>query len=301
MATDLVGHPLVDAADFPTRRRPALVVKDVAAAITRLLAEHPDLGACAGVGVAVSGLVDPAGRLRFSPTLRWREVDLASPLREATRLPVVVENSTKACILGQVWAVRGDAPVEGPVAFVNVSDGVGVGVAVDGKLLRGAHNTAGEFGHVPLNMYGPLCSCGQRGCWEAYVSKRAVIARYRGTDPSWPASEETASVTIEHILARARAGEGRALETLRETGFFLSRGLATIVKAVDPRRIYVGGEITVAWDLLAPTLREGLRSDDVVRQTGEPEILTVPLGERPRLRGAAALVHSRVFAAPDVS
>jgi hypothetical protein len=95
MATDLVGHPLVGVADLPTRRRPALVVKDVAAAITRLLAEHPDLGACAGVGVAVSGLVDPAGRLRFSPTLGWREVDLASPLREATRLPVVVENSTR--------------------------------------------------------------------------------------------------------------------------------------------------------------------------------------------------------------
>ncbi len=301
MATDLVGHPLVDVAVFPTRRRPALVVKDVAAAVARLLGEHPDLGACAGVGVAVSGLVDPAGRLRFSPTLGWREVDLASPLHEATRLPVVVENSTKACILGQVWAVRGDAPVEGPVAFVNVSDGVGVGLAVDGKLLRGAHNTAGEFGHVPLNMYGPLCSCGQRGCWEAYVSKRAVIARYRGTDPSWPAAEETASVTIEHILARARAGEGRALETLRETGFFLSRGLATIVKAVDPRRIYVGGEITAAWDLLVPALREGLRGDDVVRETGEPEILTVPLGEHPRLRGAAALIHTRAFAAPDVS
>ncbi len=301
MATDLVGHPLVDAAAFPTRRRPALVVKDVAAAIARLLAERPDLGTCAGVGVAVSGLVDPAGRLRFSPTLGWREVDLASPLREALRLPVVVENSTKACILGQVWAVRGDAPVEGPVAFVNVSDGVGVGVAVDGKLLRGAHNTAGEFGHVPLNMYGPPCSCGQRGCWEAYVSKRAVIARYRGTDPSWPASEETASVTIEHILARARAGEGRALETLRETGFCLSRGLATIVKAVDPRRIYVGGEITAAWDLLVPTLREGLRADDVVRESGEPEILPVPLGEHPRLRGAAALIHTRAFAAPDVS
>jgi predicted NBD/HSP70 family sugar kinase len=301
MATDLVGHPLVGVTDLPTRRRPALVVKDVAAAIARLLGEHPDLGACAGVGVAVSGLVDPAGRLRFSPTLGWREVDLASPLREATRLPVVVENSTKACILGQVWAVRGDAPVEGPVAFVNVSDGVGVGVAVDGRLLRGAHNAAGEFGHVPLDMYGPLCSCGQRGCWEAYVSKRAVIARYRGTDPSWPASVETASVTLEHVLARARAGESRALETLRETGFFLSRGLATIVKAVDPRRIYVGGEITAAWDLLAPTLREGLRSDDVVRETGEPEILTVPLGEHPRLRGAAALVHTRAFAAPDVS
>jgi len=301
MVTDVLGRPLVEVVEFPTRRRPALLVKDVAAALARLLEGHPDLGECVGVGVSVSGLVDAGGRLRFSPTLGWREVDLLGPLREATGLPVVVENSTKACVLGQVWAVRGDPSVDGPVAFVNVSDGVGVGIAVDGKLLRGAHNTAGELGHVPLNLYGPRCSCGQRGCWEAYVSKRAVIARYRGTDPSWPASLETGSVTIEHILGRARAGEARALETVRETAFFLSRGLATIIKAVDPRRIYLGGEITAGWDLLAPTVGEGLREDEVVRETGETEILTVPLGEHPRLRGAAALIHTRAFAAPDVS
>jgi len=72
-----------------------------------------------------------------------------------TNLPVVVENSCKACVLAQVWAVRGDAPLEGPIAFVNVSDGVGVGIAIDGKLLRGANNIAGEFGHVPLDIHGP--------------------------------------------------------------------------------------------------------------------------------------------------
>ena len=301
MATDLLGHPLLEVNEFPTRRRPPLLVKDVATAIARLLADHPEVGECTGIGVSVSGLVDPGGQLKFSPTLGWREVDLLEPLKAATRRPVVIENSVKACVLGQVWAVRGDAPVDGPVAFVNVSDGVGVGLAVDGKLLRGAHNTAGEFGHVPLNMYGPRCSCGQRGCWEAYVSKRAIIARYRGTDPSWPASVETGSVTIEHIMARARAGEGQALETLRETGHFLGRGLATIIKAVDPRRIYVGGEITSVWDLVAPTVREGLREDEVVRETGETEILTVPLGEYPRLRGAAALISTPAFAAPVVS
>jgi predicted NBD/HSP70 family sugar kinase len=288
-------------AAFPTRRRPADLVKDVGAAIARLLAQHEELGACVGVGVSLSGLVDCSGRLKLSPTLGWRDVDLVPALKAVTQLHVVVENSTKACVLGQVWSVRGDAPVDGPVAFVNVSDGVGVGIAVDGRLLRGAHNTAGEFGHVPLNMYGPRCACGQRGCLEAYASNRAIIARYRGTDPSWPASADTGSVTIEHVLERARAAEDRALETVRETGFFLSRGLATIIKAVDPRRIYVGGEITSVWDLVFPIVCDGLREDEVVRESGETEILTVALGEYPRLRGAAALIHSRAFAAPDVS
>lgn len=300
MVTDILGHPLLEVVEFPTRRRPALLVSDVAHQVARLLADHPDVGDCAGIGVAISGLVED-GWLKFSPTLRWRDVHLQEPLHEATGLPVTVENSTKACVLGQVWAVRGDPPVDGPVAFVNVSDGVGVGLAVDGKLLRGAHNVAGEFGHVPLNMYGPRCACGQRGCWESYVSKRAVIARYRGTDPSWPESVEGSIVTIEHIMARARAGEAQAREALRETAHFLGAGFAVLVKCVDPRRIYLGGEITAVWDLVGSTIRDTLLEDAIVREAGEPEILVVPHEEHPRLRGAAALVTTPVFAATMVS
>lgn len=303
LVTDLLGHPLRDVSEIPAHPRPELLVNELARAIGRLLADQADdIGECVGIGVAVSGLVDlEGGRLKYAPTLGWRDVDLLEPLKAATSLPVVVENSCKACVLAQVWAVRGDPPVDGPVAFVNVSDGVGVGIAVDGKLLRGAHNVAGEFGHVPLNIYGPRCSCGQKGCWETYVSKRAVIARYRGTDPSWPHSVETMSPTIEDIMARANASEDQALETLRETGHFLGRGLATIVKTIDPRRIYIGGEITAVWDLISSTVGDALREDALIRNSGETAILTVPLGEHPRLRGAAALISMPAFAAPVIS
>jgi predicted NBD/HSP70 family sugar kinase/biotin operon repressor len=302
LATDLLGHPLLEVVDFPTPiARPQLLVDELAERIRELLREHPRFGQCVGIGVAVSGLVDATGILKFSPTLGLHDVDLLTPLKAATGLPVVVENSTKACVLGQVWAVRGDAPVDGPVAFVNVSDGVGVGIAVDGKLLRGARNVAGEFGHVALEMYGPRCACGLRGCLEAYASKRATIARYRGADLSWPESLDTGSVTIEHVMARARAGDERAVEALRGTGYSLGRGFATLIKAVDPTRIYVGGEVTEVWDLVVPAVREALREDPIVREAGETEILTVALGEYPRLRGAAALIHTAAFAAPVVS
>ncbi|HSB61954.1 MAG TPA: ROK family transcriptional regulator, partial [Vicinamibacteria bacterium] len=283
LVTDVLGHPLLDVSEFPTRRRPQTMVRELVRNIERILAGHPEVGACVGVGVVVSGMVGlDDSRLKYSPTLGWRDVNLLEPLKAATGLPVVVENSVKACVLAQVWAVRGDAPVDGPVAFLNVSDGVGVGIAIDGKLLRGAHNIAGEFGHVPLHMYGPGCSCGQKGCWEAYVSKRATIARYLGTDPSWPASARPAGVTIEDVIARAQAGEGRALETLRETGYYLGRGLATIVKSIDPRRVYIGGEITAAWDLIESTVREALREQAPIPEAGDMELLTVPLGEHPR-------------------
>jgi predicted NBD/HSP70 family sugar kinase len=127
------------------------------------------------------------------------------------------------------------------------------------------------------------------------------VARYRGTDPSWPESAVPSDTTVATIVARARQGEARALETLKQTGYYLGRGFATIVKAVEPRRIYVSGEITDAWDLILPRVQHAMREHALIREAGETEILVVPLGEHPRLRGAAALVNSPVFAAPVVA
>lgn len=300
--TDPLGHPLLDMQELPTPEQPHRVVPQLASHIRQMLDAHPEVGHCLGVGVAVAGLVDIVrGRLRRAPTLGWRHLDLRDPLEDAVGLPVVVENSVKACVLAQVWAVRGAVPVDGPVVFVNASDGVGVGIALDGQLLRGAHNGAGEFGHVPLSMDGPRCACGQRGCWEAYVSVGATVARYVGTDLSWPSSGRSSTTTVRTIVERARAGEARAAEALRETGDYLGRGLATIIKAVEPGRIYMSGEITEGWELVLPSVRRAMREHALIPEAADCEIVVVPLGEHPRLRGAAALVTSPAFAAPVVA
>lgn len=302
LVTDPLGHPLLEIQELAARTRPHGFVKDLARQLERLLAEHTEFGQCLGVGVVVAGLVDIArGRLRNAPTLGWHNVEIKVPLQAALKLPVMVENDVKACVLAQLWAVRGHAPVDGPVAFVNASDGVGVGIAIDGQLLRGAQNNAGELGHVTLSMDGPLCACGQKGCWEAYVSVRAIVARYRGTDPAWPGSADLGGMTVAKIVARARSGEAQALATLRETGQYLGRGFANIVKAIEPRRIYVSGEISEAWDLVLPSVRQAMRDQALIPEAGDTDIVVVPLGEQPRLRGAAALVNSPAFAAPVVA
>jgi predicted NBD/HSP70 family sugar kinase len=302
LVADRLGHPLLEVQEFPTESDPHLLVKKLARNIDRILTEHAEVGECLGVGVVISGLVDSdRGRLRYSPTLGWRDLDLRELVQKATKLPVLVENSVKACVLAQVWAVRGLAPVDGTVAFVNASDGVGVGIAIDGQLLRGAHNNAGEFGHATLSMEGPRCACGQRGCWEAYVSNRATVARYHGTDPSWPTSAEPTETSVATIIAQARAGEARALSALRQTGHYLGRGFATIVKAIEPRRIYMSGEITEGWAFVLPSVQQALREQALIPESGVTEIVVVPLEEHPRLRGAAALVNSPAFAAPVVA
>jgi predicted NBD/HSP70 family sugar kinase len=150
-------------------------------------------------------------------------------------------------------------------------------------------------------MYGPRCSCGQRGCWEAYVSQRATTVRYLGLDLSWSGSAEPTEPTVQEIIARARAREVRAVEALLETGYYLGRGFAAIVKAIDPKRIFIGGDITEGWDLIASTVRDALREQALIREAGETEIRVVPQGDYPRLRGAAALVSAPAFAAPTVA
>jgi len=298
--SDLLGHPLLPLAQLPTPVDASEVVPLLVTCITAALANKDMVGECLGIGVSIAGLVDTeAGRLLRAPTLGWVDVPLRDPLQEATGLPVVVENNVKASVLAQLWAVRSPA-AEGPVVFVNVSDGIGVGIALDGQLVRGARNGAGEFGHIPLDMDGPLCGCGLRGCWETYASVGATVARYLGRSASWPDTNPP-DITVPEIAVRAHAGEPHALEVLEQTGAYIGRGLSMVIKAVQPSRIYMSGEITDAWDIVLPSVRRVLRELALVAEDADTEIVVVPLAEQPRLRGAAALVTSPTFAAPVVA
>jgi predicted NBD/HSP70 family sugar kinase len=304
LCTDLMGRQLGVVSGFQTNRDADVLIQELARRIKQVLVDYKEIGACEGVGVSVPGMVDPAkGRVVHAPTLSWRDVNLRDPLSVALGIPVHIENSGKACELAQLWATRSDVVASGNSVFVSVSDGVGVGVVVNGELLRGRHNTAGEFGHVPLSIDGPKCSCGATGCWEAYVSNLATLSRYFGRDLTEPGPRdtETASFTVEDLIARARAGDAKALAAINSTARYLGLGLASIINALDPARIYIGGEITTAWSLIEPIVRSAVRERTLTDFGGATEIHVVPAEDHPRLRGAVALVAAPAFAAPMVA
>src|SRR6478672_5860742 len=304
MVTDLMGKQLGAVSSFQTNKDVNVLTQELARRIKQTLADHKEVGACGGVGVVVPGMVDPAlGRVLHAPTLGWRDVSLRDPLAAALGIPVHIENSGKACALAQLWATRSDVIASASSVFVSVSDGVGTGVVVNGELLRGRHNTAGEIGHVPLSIDGPRCSCGATGCWEAYVSNLATLSRYFGRDlaNAQPRDAETASFTVEDLIARARAGDAKALAAINSTARYLGLGLASIINSLDPARIYIGGEITTAWSLIEPIVRGALRERTLTEFGGTTEIHIVPAEEHPRLRGAVALIAAPAFAAPMVA
>lgn len=302
MLADLVGQPIGGVMTLPTERDPKKLVKALAALIRQLLADHGQIDECTGIGVAVPGMVErPSMRVLHAPTLGWRDVDLRDMLAKATGMPVEIENSGRVCALAQLWAMHGGESPGGDFVFVSASDGLGVGVSFQREVLRGRHNLAGEFGHLLLSMDGPRCSCGSKGCWEAYVSNRATLARYFGHDPEVLGAADPPDFSIDDLIARARGGDLKARAAIQATGKYLGVGLALLVNGLDPSAVYVGGEITGAWDLIEPPMRAAFLERALTPAVATTVIRPVATIEYPRLRGAAALVTAPAFAAPVVA
>lgn len=304
MLTDFSGSPLA-LESFETIVEPASLVRTLAERIARLLEAHDVAGKCNGIGLVVPGMVDQhTGRILNAPQLGWRDVDVQEALSKATGFAVYVENAAAACALAHMWlgARGGDAPRD--FVYVSVSDGVGTGLVVNGEVVRGHTSSAGEFGHVPVDPSGPQCLCGSRGCLEAYTSNLATLSRYLGHEFSPTETRRRlheSGVTITDVITRARMGDAKARAAIEVTARHLGGGLATIINTLNPSQIVVGGEITDAWETVAPAIRSVIGERALTPPAATTPIYPDPAHTHPRLRGAAALVAAPLFAAPQVA
>ncbi|HXG68052.1 MAG TPA: ROK family protein, partial [Blastocatellia bacterium] len=165
--------------EFPTDRRPQPFLDRLLDSIERLLNSWRDKVEFEGVGISATGIIDAArGRIIFSPNLGWQDVEIREIFSQRLGLPVHVENDARASALAEVWTGRGRHTGSENLVFVTVNEGVGSGIIVNGQLYRGSSDGAGEFGHLSLDQSGPLCNCGNRGCWELFASDRATVQRF---------------------------------------------------------------------------------------------------------------------------
>ncbi|HEV2734183.1 MAG TPA: ROK family transcriptional regulator [Longimicrobiaceae bacterium] len=290
---------------FSTPLDPAELTAELVRRVLRLVETHAEAGECEGVGLVVPGMVDRRTAVVLNaPTLGWRDVDLRAALTAAIGLPVFIDRDAAACALAHMWLSQASGDGVDNFVYLTVSDGVGTSLVVNGEVLRGYRSTAGEFGHVPLSLDGPQCACGARGCLEAYASNRATLARYLGRDLSSPgayAQLRGEGLEIPDLVARARSGDAAATSALRETGRYLGVGIANIVNSISPARIVVGGEITAAWDLIEPAVRESVRERTLTAASAATPVVVEAGDAYLRLRGASALVVAPVFVAPRVA
>ena len=293
---------------FDTPASPNQLADLLASEVTRLLRQHAPNGAegCQGIGIVLPGMVDrKTGRLIYAPRLGWRDVDLRASVSARLGLKVFIESAPIACALARLWLEPEVTRSVNSFAYVSVSEGIGVGLVVNGEVLRGETHTAGEFGHVSLDASGPECVCGRRGCWEALACNAATVERYadalngvtEATDVKLRRARKATFPGIEEVIRRARGGEDAAVQTLVETGAHIGRGLALLVSAFNPGRIYVGGEITEAWDIVEAPMRSALMAGTIPGSAGSTQVVPDSSLAEYRLLGAVVLVTAPSYAA----
>ena len=207
------------------------------------------------VGVASPGALDLVHGLVFEAAQLpgWDGVPLARIIGERMGIPALLENDANAAALGEnrFGAGRGTSQM----IYLTLSTGVGGGIIIDGKVYHGATGAAGELGHVVLNVDGPRCLCGARGCLEAYASGTGIAWRARdlverGEAPGLArALQERGDLDADEVAQAARLGDEEARRLFDEAGLYLGVALANYINIFNPEMIVLGGGVMAAADL----------------------------------------------------
>jgi predicted NBD/HSP70 family sugar kinase len=296
-----LGGRFLEQESIVTPTNPDEFVSQISERVHLLMRERPQM-AYEGIGVSLPGRVDLSSqKFVFAPNLSWHEEDLKQRLERATGLPVSLENEANVCALSEFWFGRHSDGVSNLIA-VAVSEGIGVGMILNGQIVRGRSGLAGEFGHVTINENGPKCSCGNRGCWEVFASNSAAVRYYAEAKllkRNKNFNHVDAAVTFEDVLQYAEQGDLRALEALECMAHYLGRGIATLVTGLAPEIIVVVGEVTRAWDRLGPIITDVVNQRSFTHTT--TRIIASGPAPQPRLRGIIALVLQKHFGAPTIA
>jgi predicted NBD/HSP70 family sugar kinase len=265
---------------------PAASMTKIIERMRRLRLRHSDK-TFEGIGVSVPGRVDRiTQRLLLAPNLKWHDFDIKTALEKGLDLQVEIDNDANACLLSELWYGRLEGVKD--TVLVAVSEGLGTAILAGGQLHSGFNGLAGEFGHISIDPTGPMCGCGQRGCWEMFASSRAAMQAYRKLAPKSPVG------SIEELLRLAEEGDPAGVKAVTAQATALGRGLRLITAALSPELILITGEITSCWSRFGPIVQREMEANMLAGPP--PRLATAGDGYLARLSGGAAVLlqrHSR--------
>jgi len=272
---------------------PNVALKELSRRIKALMKARPRMP-FEGIGISLPGRIDLAThQLIFAPNLKWPITDIKGPLERETGLEVELENAANACALAEMWFGR-SGEIRDLVA-ITVSEGIGAGIIAHGQLITGRSGMAGEFGHVPLDPDGPLCTCGNRGCWEMLASNRAAL-RYYFESRAQSVQIRGDGFGFQDLLALADQGDVLASRALTRMAVELGRGTRMIVAALAPEAITFIGEFTAAWGRFHHVIEAAVQAQSIASKPAL--LLPAQDGATARVRGTIALVFQKHFGAP---
>lgn len=254
----------------------------------------------AGVGMACAGIIDPIkGTLGRSPNLPgWQDTELRERVSQPLGgLPVALANDVNGALYGEFRHGAGKGCSS--LIMIALGTGVGGGVVLDGKLVTGSHNGAGEIGHIMLDPAGPLCSCGNRGCLEAYAGSGGILQEARRLAASQEASIEFKDFVQKHgtqlttrlLTGLADQGDPTAISLFAWAGVRLGQAVGNLINILDPDRIIIGGGVARAGDHILGPCRETYPPMVLSREAARIPVVVAELGGLAAAVGSAALAR----------
>ena len=253
-----------------------------------------------GVGVGAVAFLDPTtGIIQSAPSLGWGEVPIGAPLSEQLGLPVLLDHHVRAMAVAEQWF--GHAHTVPDFALVNVDTSIGVGIVVNGEVVRGENARAGQIAHMVVAEDGPLCACGRHGCLVMLASYRALAARaidltHRHPDlPLAHAVAEHPLMPAEYLVFDlAREGDPVACQLIEELADYIGRSLTQLVALLDPRLVV----LSAASAEHAAVLVEPIRQRVARNAPAIPQFVASALDRDLAVLGGAALALNQFVAGP---
>lgn len=241
-------------------------------------------------GITIPGLADPEKGLWVEAQFSGiRDFAICEEVEKALGIPTYCENDGQAYALAEM--VFGSCKDVKDFLYVNVSNGIGGAIVSGGRLLGGCSNFAGEFGHCHVVDGGRPCKCGQNGCLEMHAAGPGIARNYQELGGAPDENGELAQCKL--IAERARAGEETALKVFEMEGQYLGRIIAVAVNLLNPKRIVIGGGVSLAFDLYIDSLWKTLREQIYAYANPDFDVLPTPLGYHAGLYSAAAIAITR--------
>lgn len=254
-----------------------------------------------GVGVGMAGQIDPhTGLVHFAPNLNWVEFPFGQKLSKELDLPVKVTNDVRAAALGE-WRF-GSGKGHKDLVCLFVGTGIGGGVVVDGKMVEGPTNCAGELGHIVIELKGPQCHCGNYGCLEALAGGWAIgrIGQELAKNYRQEASKiiecaggNPADITAKHISMAANEGDPAAVRIFDDVVEALIAGVISVVNGLNPSCVILGGGVIEAHKDLIHRIEVGVRARALKTATKALSIVGASLKNDAGIVGAASFMLER--------
>lgn len=257
------------------------------------MVQHPQMQ-FQEIGLSLPGPINPASQqFLLGPNLHWNAADLKDRLESATRLTVCIENTANACALSEMW-FNLHLKHSRNIVVVAVSDSIGTGIIINGQLVRGQSVLAGGFGHVIIDENGPLCSCGNRGCWETLASHTAALRYYNGL-----CAPRNRVKSFSELLRLVDQNDAQAIKALKQMAEALGAGVTMLVSGFAPDFVSIVGDITHCWNLVGPIINETVKKR--VFRGASTNIIAGRSQPPPGLQGVIASVLQNHFASPVYS